>query len=317
MLTAASALRCIAHRSGHWRPRSTWNQALPGATRLAAKLHWLPGMTRLATFFREAGRTLARDPQVRAAAKQVERDLSRAIEREAAKGFARFVDRFEPAQRKAPVSPEQRASNEAYVTALYRDLLGREPDADGLASHLRGLETGMSRAQIRDVFLGSDEYRALQLRPAPTPELTPAPAPVPTPAPPRTYPEPGPALSTVPPKAEYLDVPLDQRSLDSAVLSSARWVRENRPQYFNQGEDRSVAFAMMTEVIGILRAHGYDAHRVVNHPSFPMGHGNRYGSDAVVVQDRIYDVFGAWGEPGRGDPQAMFQGPYAAGRLRE
>lgn len=273
-------------------------------------------MTRLATFFRDAGRTLARDPHVRAAAKQVEQQLTRAIEREAAKGFARFVDRFEPAPRKAPVSPEQRASHEAYVTSLYRDLLGREPDAEGLASHLRGLETGMSRAQIRDVFLGSDEYRALQQRPAPTPEPAPTPAPTPAP-PPRTYPEPGPALSTVPPKPEYLDVPLDKRSLDSAVLSAARWVREHRPQYFTQGEDRSVAFAMMTEVIGILRAHGYDAHRVVNHPSFPMGHGNRYGSDAVVVQDRIYDVFGAWGEPGRGDPQAMYQGPYAAGRLRE
>lgn len=279
---------------------------------MADDVHWLPRMTRLASFFRDAGRTLSRDPHVRAAVKQLEQEVSRDLRREVARGVDRLVDRFEPARAKPRVSPEQRASNEAFVTSLYRDLLGREPDAAGLAAHLGGLEGGMTRAQLRDVFLGSDEYRALQQRPAPAPEPAPTPAP-----PPRTYPEPGPALSTVPAKPEYLDVPIDRGSMEAAVLSTARWVRANRPEYFNQGEDRSVAFAMMTEVIGILRAHGYDAHRVVNHPSLPMGHGNRYGSDAVVVQDRIYDVFGAWGGPGRGDPQLMFAGPYAAGRLRE
>ncbi len=273
-------------------------------------------MTRLGQFFRDAGKTLARDPQVRAAAKQVEQELNRSLQRQVEKGLTRFVDRFEPAKRPAGLTPEQRASNEAYVTSLYRDLLGRAPDADGLAAHLAGLEGGNSRAQLRDVFLGSDEYRALQAQPQPQPQ--PAPAPVPAPAPPpRSYVEPGPALSTVPPKPGYLDVTLDRRSLDGAVMSAARWVREHRPQYFNQGEDRAVAFEMMTEVIGIMRANGYDAHRVVNHPSFPMGHGNRYGSDALVVEGRIYDVFGAWGEAGRGDPQALFQGPYAQGRLRE
>jgi hypothetical protein len=275
-------------------------------------------MTRLGQFFRDAGAALRADPQIRVALKQVEVQLSRSVEREVTKGLARFVDRFEPARSKPDLTPEQRASNEGYVRALYQELLGREPDADGFAAHLAGLERGLTRAQLRDVFLQSDEYRAreAQPRPAPTPEPLPAPPPAPQP-PPRAYPEPGPALATVPPRAEWAQVRLDTRSLDAAVFSAAKWVREHRPHYFNQGEDRAVAFAMMTEVIGIMRANGFDAHRVVNHPSFPIGHGNRYGSDALVVQGRIYDVFGAWGEPSRGDPQALYQGDYAAGRLRE
>jgi hypothetical protein len=48
-----------------------------------------------------------------------------------------------------------------------------------------------------------------------------------------------------------------------------------------------------------------------------MGHGMRHGRDALVVQGRVDGVFGAWGEPGRGDPQALSRGDDAAGRLRE
>lgn len=269
-------------------------------------------MGKLVQFFREVKTNVARSPEMKQAVKQVEKQ----VEAEVVRGLQRFVDRFEHQQPVAPktITPEQRASNEQFVTGLYRELLQREPDADGLKAHLAGLERGATRAQIRDVFLNSSEYAELQ-RPPPAPvEPTPAPAPAPAP---RTYPEPGPALSTVPPKPEYLDVPIDTSSADAALLSTARWVRANRPGYFDKGDDRHVAMEMMTEVIGILRAHGFDAHRVVNHPSLPMSNPVRWGSDAVVLNGKIHDLFIAWGDPGRADPTLGFMGPYAPGRLRE
>src|SRR5688572_5765584 len=50
----------------------------------------------------------------------------------------------------------------AFVTSLYRDMLGREPDVEGMASHMRGLQHGMSHEDIRQVFLTSPEYQQLQ-----------------------------------------------------------------------------------------------------------------------------------------------------------
>ncbi|GMU58674.1 MAG: hypothetical protein AMXMBFR34_04370 [Myxococcaceae bacterium] len=272
---------------------------------------------RLGQFFRDAAGAMRRSPEVRQALKATEQRLEAEVQRGLERGLSRWLDRFEVAKPKPGLTAEQKAANAEYVTGLYRELLGREPDPEGLLAHLKGLEGGTTREQLRDIFLGSDEYRAKQHQPVPVPvEPSPSPAPAPAPAP-RTYPEPGPALSTVPPRPEYLDIPVDRSSASAAALSVARWVRANKPEFFDKGDDRSVAYEMMSWVIGALRAHGYDAHRVVNHPSRPMGDGYRYGSDAVVLEGTIYDVFGAWGDPGRGDPMAMNVGPYAAGRLRE
>ncbi len=58
---------------------------------------------------------------------------------------------------KAP--PASRATDGEFVKGLYRDLLGREPDAEGFHSHMRGLENGMTRDEIRQVFLSSPEFR--------------------------------------------------------------------------------------------------------------------------------------------------------------
>lgn len=277
--------------------------------------------TRLTQFFRNAVTTLKRDPEVQRALRDTKQQVEVALTRAIDGGVSRWADRFEAPRTQGRLTPEQKASNANYVVGLYRELLGREPDADGMLAHLKGLEGGNTREQLRDVFLTSDEYRARTATPAvpTTPPSVPVPAtPAPTPAPaPRSYPEPGPALSTVPPRPEYLDIPVDRSSGSAAALSAAKWVRANKPEFFDKGDDRAVAFEMMTWVIGALRANGFDAHRVVNHPGRPMTDGYRYGSDAVVVEGRIYDVFGAWGDPGRGDPQAMDAGPLAAGRLRE
>ncbi len=47
--------------------------------------------------------------------------------------------------------------NQEFVKALYRDVLGRAPDAAGQAAHLAALAGGQTRAQLVAAFLGSDE----------------------------------------------------------------------------------------------------------------------------------------------------------------
>lgn len=55
-----------------------------------------------------------------------------------------------------------------YVTGLYRELLGREPDAAGLVHHMYNLQQGRTRDQVRQEFLNSAEYKQKQV-PAPAP----------------------------------------------------------------------------------------------------------------------------------------------------
>ncbi|MBI3180561.1 MAG: hypothetical protein HYZ28_00205 [Myxococcales bacterium] len=128
--------------------------------------------------------------------------------------------------------------------------------------------------------------------------------------------EPGAPLSTVPMLPHYATAPIDKGSLESAVKSAARWVKEQHPDWFAV-DDRQVAYRIMTEVIGALRAAGYDAHRVVNHPSRAVGDGWRYGSDAVVINGKIFDAYRGIGDPNASVPQALYVGDYAPGRLRE
>lgn len=82
-----------------------------------------------------------------------------------AAGTERSRDAFEA----APLNGQTKQTAEAdkgFVTDLYRNLLKREPDAEGLMSHLRGLERGMSRDEIADVFKRSPEFAEVQARAA-------------------------------------------------------------------------------------------------------------------------------------------------------
>ncbi len=124
-------------------------------------------------------------------------------------------------------------------------------------------------------------------------------------------------LSTVPDRPEYGQASIDTSSDERAIISAATWVKEKHPDLFPEGDDRDKAYVMMTHVIGILRAKGFDVHRVVNHPSRPVGHPLRYGSDALVLKGKIYDCYAALGDPNRSTPQALYVGPYAAGRAKE
>ncbi|MDB5097393.1 MAG: hypothetical protein JWM80_1814 [Cyanobacteria bacterium RYN_339] len=64
------------------------------------------------------------------------------------------------------------ASDEFYVKELFRTLLGREPDAKGLQTHMASLKNGMTHDQLRQAFLAGDEYKSKLNAPA-----APAPAP--------------------------------------------------------------------------------------------------------------------------------------------
>lgn len=52
------------------------------------------------------------------------------------------------------------ASNETYVDALYRDILGREGDAGGVAAQVAALVGGVSRVTLMGNFVHSAEYLA-------------------------------------------------------------------------------------------------------------------------------------------------------------
>ena len=50
-------------------------------------------------------------------------------------------------------------SNEEYVRHLYKGLLGRDCDADGLKHYKNLLRKGSSREYVLEVILGSPEFR--------------------------------------------------------------------------------------------------------------------------------------------------------------
>lgn len=52
----------------------------------------------------------------------------------------------------------RRTSNAAFVDGLYRDILGRAPDAAGMSVHLTSLQGGASRTTVTKAFLSSKEY---------------------------------------------------------------------------------------------------------------------------------------------------------------
>jgi predicted peptidase len=52
-------------------------------------------------------------------------------------------------------------TDEEFVTALYRIIFDREPDADGLKAWLDVLDSGLTRKKVLEGFINSDEFKAL------------------------------------------------------------------------------------------------------------------------------------------------------------
>ena len=65
-----------------------------------------------------------------------------------------------------PPPPPGPSPTSKYVTAVYRDLFGRTPDAGGLATWTNALTTGTPRTAVADSITGSDEYRSRLIRTA-------------------------------------------------------------------------------------------------------------------------------------------------------
>ena len=61
------------------------------------------------------------------------------------------------------VEHEEQISDEAYISGLYRDLLGREADEPGLTAWVNALRRGMSRRAVANYFLNSRD----RVRPRP------------------------------------------------------------------------------------------------------------------------------------------------------
>ncbi|MDP1917062.1 MAG: DUF4214 domain-containing protein [Myxococcales bacterium] len=93
-------------------------------------------------------------------AEKVEKKLAEKASK--ALGGERLRDAFEPAASSGQAKTAE--ADKGFVTELYRTMLKREPDAEGLMSHLRGLERGMSREEITDVFTRSPEFAEVQAR---------------------------------------------------------------------------------------------------------------------------------------------------------
>lgn len=64
----------------------------------------------------------------------------------------------------APMSDQ---AQKDLVTSLYRELLGREPDAGGLEFHVNCLKNGTTPEQLRQGLINSDEYKAKHAGQAP------------------------------------------------------------------------------------------------------------------------------------------------------
>ncbi len=122
---------------------------------------------------------IAESPEARAHSRSVAGDatdatitrLYEAIDGRApdASGLAGYASALDAGQSVAQIAAAMLASPEyagrgapadaAFVTGLYRTLLGRAPDAGGLASYAAALAGGESRAQLVAGFVASDEAR--------------------------------------------------------------------------------------------------------------------------------------------------------------
>jgi len=121
---------------------------------------------RTANALRTSTATRAQNLERTAGTSKAEKVEKKLAEKSAkARGAERLRDTFEPAVSNGQTTQTAEA-DKSFVTDLYRTLLKREPDAEGLMSHLRGLERGMSREEIADVFTRSPEFAEVQARAA-------------------------------------------------------------------------------------------------------------------------------------------------------
>ncbi len=174
-------------------------------------------------------------------------------------------------------SPGGEAQSEAeFVKASFRRLLGREVDDSAMMAASMALANGHPREDFLKGIMESEERK--NLTSLGFTELSPTPL-----AP----------LQTVPHLPIYDSIKLPLTNLPEMVMQALREAKTLRPDIMakieKQGDVKNVkkekwfAYELMTTTIGILRANGIDASRVVAFGEQAVGDPGRYGFDQLRI----------------------------------
>ncbi|MDB5100949.1 MAG: hypothetical protein JWM80_5370 [Cyanobacteria bacterium RYN_339] len=158
-----------------------------------------------------------------------------------------------PGQQPVPLPPgaaHPEMTDGQYVTDLYKQLLGREPDPEGYHLEVSALERGASREQVRQAFLASPEFAA------------------------RLVPKPVSPAAPVAPAAAPPPITID------TVKDAAREYLAQHPEIANEPSYvNTAAVAQLREgVIAILNNKGYKAGRVLGPDGKPYDQVVAFGN---------------------------------------
>ncbi len=206
-------------------------------------------------------------------------------------GFGRQAPQAGPMPQAVPQNPGlaqvmSAPDDVSFVTGLYRQLLGREPDQQGFAGYVNAMRTGLSRQDAINSFMASPEYQQRQSWLATTggaPQAAPG------------WPAAG--VPSAPPIAEA--------SLHQIVISAAQRAmaqmpgpvaRLNQQPLISRQQENQTFYDLTSLVIAELAAKGLPVERLARHTQFPVGDPSRYVNDAIVLPDgRAIDMFGGDG----------------------
>lgn len=176
-----------------------------------------------------------------------------------------------------PMPGGEALDDAAYVKDAFRRLLGREIDDASLMSASMALANGHPREDFIQGIMASEERKNLEslgftgLSPTPLPPL-----------------------ETVPHLPIYDSVKLPLTNLPEMVMQALREAQALRPEIMakiekhatsekNVKREKQLAYELMTTTIGILRANGIDASRVVAYGENAVGDPGRYGFDQLRI----------------------------------
>ena len=184
-----------------------------------------------------------------------------------------------PASTAVPLPPGASAQSHAdFVRESFRNLLAREPDEAAVASAAEALANGHPVEDFIKGIMESQERKNMESL-----GFTKLHAPGELPP-----------LSSVPHLPLYDSVKLEATNLPEMVMDALRAAKELRPDIMqkmakaengpkNVKQEKQLAYELMTTTIGILRANGIDASRVVAYPDNAVGDPGRYGFDQLRI----------------------------------
>lgn len=187
-------------------------------------------------------------------------------------------------------------TDEAFLTRVYREELGRTPDPEGFAAWMKNIEGGMTRDVLRQHFKTCPEAQLPETKARKAWHGSQAGA------------EGRDPVETIKHDPRYASAELDLTSLQTATESASKWVFEQYPDLVkaldqannavpeNKQKARQLGFELTGHLIGVLRANGVDAQRLARHTHNDFGNPSRYVNDAFVLPDgRAIDWLGGEG----------------------